>query len=138
MLARANAQAFASIPLIQAGRWVGVITFNWQAPHAFTPQEAALYKAFIGMASPAVESQRLLKQTQARARREQTLREVTARLRGSTDPDAVMRALARELGTVLGRPTFVRLVTPGGGNAEELTQKPVPQMTGGDGPKAVS
>ena len=54
--------------------------------------------------------------TQRRARREQTLREITARVRGSTDPDTIVRTALRELGNTLGRPTFVRL-----GNAEQLS-----------------
>lgn len=56
-----------------------------------------------------------LEDIQAHARREQALREITARVRGSTDPDAIARAAARELGVALGRPAFVRL-----GSAEEL------------------
>lgn len=58
---------------------------------------------------------RQLGEIQARARREQALREIAARVRSFTDPDAVARAAARELGAALGRPAFIRL-----GSADEL------------------
>ena len=76
------------------------------------------YRALIGLGSPAVASRRLFLQAQVRARREQILREITTRVRGFTDPEAIVRAAVRELGTALGRPTFVRL-----GSAEELMKQ---------------
>jgi PAS domain S-box-containing protein len=63
------------------------------------------------------EREQLVQDIQARAHREQILREVTARVRSSTDPDTILRIAIRELGTALGRPSFVRL-----GSAEQLSQ----------------
>jgi hypothetical protein len=47
------------------------------------------------------------------------LREITARVRNSTEPDTIVRTAVRELGTALGRRTFIRL-----GDAERLSQPP--------------
>jgi anti-anti-sigma regulatory factor len=51
-------QTTAIIPLTQAGRWVGLLSFHWRELHAFSEQEIALYSALIGLGSPAVESLR--------------------------------------------------------------------------------
>lgn len=123
-----DTRAMVIIPLSQAGRWVGLVSFNWGEPHEFSEQETEIYRAFIGLATPTVEERRQFKRVQARVRREQILREITSRVRGFTDPNAVIRAAVRELGAALGRSTFVRL-----GSAEELSQTPAAWTDSGDG-----
>ncbi len=118
-------RAVAIIPLTQVGRWAGLVTLSWDEPHQFSEREREIYRALVTLAAPVVASRRLLERAQARARREETLREITAHVRGFTDPDAIVRAAVRELGTALGRPTFARL-----GSAQELSQPPT---DGGDG-----
>jgi len=83
----------------------------------FTPKEIALCQGIVQQGAIAIENARLIEQTQARARREQILREITARVRSFTDPDTIARTAIRELGAALGRPAFVRL-----GSAEELAR----------------
>jgi GAF domain-containing protein len=61
-----------------------------------------------------IENLRLSEQTLKRAQREQALRQVTSAVRGSTDPATILRAAVRELGTLLGRKTVVRLETAEG------------------------
>ncbi len=61
LLAQTGSRAMVVIPLAQAGRWVGLIIFAWGEPHEFGEQEAAIYQAFMGLASPAVENRRLVK-----------------------------------------------------------------------------
>ncbi len=46
------------IPLTQAKRWVGILTFNWDEVHEFSEQEVEIYHALIGLGSPAVASHR--------------------------------------------------------------------------------
>jgi GAF domain-containing protein len=53
----------------------------------------------------------LLKATEERARREQTLREITSAMRSSTNPATIMQTAVRELANVLGRRTTVRMTT---------------------------
>lgn len=60
-----------------------------------------------------IESLRLSEQTQERAQREQALRQITSAVRGSTDPATILRTAVRELGTLLGRKTVIRLKTVG-------------------------
>jgi PAS domain S-box-containing protein len=52
--------ATVTIPLMQAGRWIAVVFFNWREPHPFSEQEVALYQALPDLVSPAVENRRLV------------------------------------------------------------------------------
>jgi len=112
----------AVAPLSVRGEVVGALGVYDDPQHPMSSDDLALVESVSEQVALALDSARLYEQTQARARREQTLREITARVRSSTDPDAVMRALVRELGTVLGRSTFVRL-----GSAEELSEPKAPR-----------
>ena len=78
------------------------------------PEGAVVLAAQVAVA---LQNARSYEQTQARIRHEQILRQITGRVRGSTNPDAIVRAAVRELGMALDRPTFVRL-----GNAEQLSR----------------
>ena len=59
-----------------------------------------------------ISNMSLLKSTEKRAQREQTLREITNALRSSTNPATIMRTAVEELGNVLGRKAIVQLITP--------------------------
>ncbi len=108
-------------PLVAGGQWMGYVNAIWGQMTHF--DEALLRQMSVlgGQAAVTVQGIYQLQETQRRARREQILREITAHVRGSTDPDVIARAAARELGAALGRRTFVRL-----GSAEQLSQPPTP------------
>ena len=78
------------------------------------------------------QTEQALATTQEFARREQALRQITSAVRGSTDPATILRTAARELGTLLGRKTIVRLATAREAPASQLDpiansgDKPVP------------
>jgi PAS domain S-box-containing protein len=63
VLIQADSQAMAVIPLIQAGRWVGLISMTWRKAHTFSPQESKILHALSSLASPVVENRRLLNRT---------------------------------------------------------------------------
>lgn len=119
MAIQSGSQALAIVPIAQAGRWLGLITFGWAEPHRFTQTERDTYNALIGLAAPAVQSRRLLIQAQSRAQREQALRQITSAVRSSTDPTIIMRTAVREIGSILGRKALIRLEQPG---ASDVTQ----------------
>jgi transcriptional regulator with GAF, ATPase, and Fis domain len=116
----------AYIPLTMRDQAVGVLEVGYRRGERvpITEEELRLLDSLADQASIAVQNTRLYEQTQARVRRERILREVTARVRSSTDPAVVMRTLARELGTALGRRAFVRLVSPPEGDAEPFSPAP--------------
>ena len=68
-----------------------------------------------------IESLRLSEQIEKRAQREQTLRQITNALRGSTNPETIMRVAVRELGSILGRKTIVQMIPSERGDQAEAT-----------------
>jgi GAF domain-containing protein len=77
------------------------------------------------------QTEQALATTKQLAQREQALRQITSAVRGSTDPATILRAAARELGTLLGRKTIVRLTntnqtTPTNTN-HNTTDAPAPE-----------
>jgi PAS domain S-box-containing protein len=117
-------------PIALRGEVIGVLGVHDDGARQWTDSEIALVEAVAERMAQTAENLRLLDETQRRARREQTLREITARVRGSSDPDTIVRTALRELGTTLGRPAFVRL-----GSAEQLRS---PATVAGRSPAAVA
>ncbi len=108
--------ASATIPLVSREGVVGTLSVSLKRPgRTFSDHDVNLMQTLADQAIVSFERLRLLEETGERARREQTLRQVTARVRGSTNPDIIVRAAVRELGNALGRPAFIRL-----GSAETL------------------
>jgi GAF domain-containing protein len=109
--------------MMVGGQAIGVLAVqSYTTPRLYTENHRELLISIASQAAIAIQNARLFEQTQtaraqaqARARREQILRQIIVRVSASTDPDTIMRATVRELGTALGRPAFVRL-----GSAEEL------------------
>ncbi len=81
---------------------VGVIGFHRPAEAGeWQPEEIALAEGVAERAALALENVRLLEETQRRAAQEQLLAEITARVRASTEIDAILRTSIRELGRAL-------------------------------------
>ena len=112
-----------ALPLISRGRSLGALTIQSSIPAAFSEEDISILRNMADHLAGTIDNANLIAQAQARAHREQVLREITARVRGFTDPDTVVRTAVRELGTALGRPTFIRL-----GSVEELSQPPATQQ----------
>jgi GAF domain-containing protein len=88
---------------------LGVLDVQSDVINRFTEEDVRIKTTLAGQIAVALENARLFEQTRARARREQILREVTVRVRGSIDADAIMRTAVQEVGRALGRPAFVYL-----------------------------
>jgi len=127
-LRQRNIRALGILPLTARGTQLGVLMLAGKAPYHFTGRQVQACSTLVGQMAVIMENRRLLRETEARARREQLLREITSRVRGSTDPDMIVRTAVRELGTALGRTAFIRL-----GSAEQLAQAPATQSAKGHG-----
>ncbi|MBN1934851.1 MAG: GAF domain-containing protein [Anaerolineae bacterium] len=115
-----NAKCFLGVPLLIGDQVQGLIAVqDYHRANVYTERDQAMLTAIAGQASVAIQNARLFAQMRERARREQILRQIASRVRSSTDPDVIVRAAVRELGTALGRRAFVRL-----GSVEELAQPP--------------
>ncbi len=104
------AKSWLGVPMMIGDAVLGVIAvqkFNQIEP--FNEHHRELLTAVANQAAIALENARLFEQVHARARREQILREITARVRNSADVDSVLRVAAKEVGHALGRQTFVYL-----------------------------
>ncbi len=64
VLTQMGLRALISIPLTQAGCWVGLINLGWDEPHESSEWEVKIYNALASLTAPAVHSRRLLAQTQ--------------------------------------------------------------------------
>ncbi|MBN1876227.1 MAG: GAF domain-containing protein [Anaerolineae bacterium] len=115
--------AYLTVPIQVSGQVVGVL--EGRRASGWTAEERAMAETLGDQLNAAVERARLYRETQQRAARERLLREVTARVRSSTDPETVLGTLLREVGTIFGRSTFVRL-----GSAEELGRAPAKPQNG--------
>jgi GAF domain-containing protein len=104
------AASWLGVPMMVGSQVIGIIGIqNWETPRTYNEQHLRLLTSVSGQAAIAIENARLFEQIQARARRERILREVTAKVRGATDADSVMRTAVQEIGRALGRRTFVYL-----------------------------
>ncbi len=106
-------------PMKIGDRIVGVMSVQSYQPGVYSREDLDLLVNIANQVTVALETARLFEQAEQRARREQILRQITTRVRGSMDPDTIVRTLARELGMALGRSAFVRL-----GSADELIRPP--------------
>ena len=84
------------------GRPLGVITLSHPEVGAFDENHARLLSTFANQAALAIENARLLEATQARARRERLIREITGKVQGSIDLDTILQTTVQELGKALG------------------------------------
>ncbi|HEY89561.1 MAG TPA: PAS domain S-box protein [Thermoflexia bacterium] len=115
---RSGSGSIIVVPLLYQGELLGTLTtVRRLSDPDFVEREVDLLATFAQQVAATVVNRRLLAQAQARAQREQLLREISTRVRSSIDVEAVMRTAVRELGNALDRPAFVRL-----GSAAELTR----------------
>lgn len=104
------ALCWLGVPMLRGDEVMGVIAVqSYSAPRIYNQHDADLLSAVANQATVAVNNARLFQQTQARARRETLLREITARVHSSADPDTILRTAVREVGSALGRETFIQL-----------------------------
>jgi GAF domain-containing protein len=112
-------QSWMGVPLRIAGQVAGVIALQNLQPHFFTRSHFDLLNAVANQASIAIQNARQFQQEQARAQREQRLREIAAKVRGSADVDTIMRTAVHEISQTLGRQAYVYLGSDVPGAAKE-------------------
>jgi GAF domain-containing protein/HAMP domain-containing protein len=95
--------SFLGVPLVsRAGRPLGAITLSHPEVGAFDENHARLLSTFANQAALAIENARLFETTQARARRERLIREITGKVQKSVDLDVILQTTVQELGKALG------------------------------------
>jgi GAF domain-containing protein len=97
------------VPLVLADQSLGFVMGNFDKLIDFTEVEIQRLSAIAGQVAITVQGLQLLKQTQARVKREQLLREVTEQINNATSTDVVLYRAAQELGRVLKQQVIVYL-----------------------------
>ena len=122
----ARSQSYLGVPIAVGDQILGAVALqSYTKARVYNEHDQDLLMAIAGQTAIALQNARLFEQIQRTAKREQTLRELAAQVRSSSDPDTIVRTAVRELGMALGRQTFIRL-----GDAAQLIKPPAP-------PKAV-
>ncbi|MGD8856696.1 MAG: GAF domain-containing protein, partial [Chloroflexota bacterium] len=102
--------SWLGVPMISGKQVLGVLAVqSFEEAGVYDEHHQDLLTAVASQVAIAIENARLFDQVQARAKREQILREITAQVRGKADVDTIMRTAAQEVGRALGRQSFVYL-----------------------------
>ena len=101
-----------AVPITLRGQTIGALGLRRDEAGDWTADDVAVVQAVAEQVALTLENMRLFEETRRRARREQIIREITAKMRGSTDLDTILQTTVQELAKVLGTSrTFVRLGT---------------------------
>jgi len=90
-------------PITLRGQVIGALGLQEEeGTRQWTADEIALVESVADQMALAIENARLFEATQARARRERLIHEITGKVQGSIDLDTILRTTVQELGKALG------------------------------------
>lgn len=116
---KTDARSWMGVPLRLGAEVTGVIVLQNSRSSFYSKAQFELLGAVANQAITVVQNARQFQHEQARAQRQQMLREIAAKVRSSADVDTIMRTAVHEIGQALGRQTFVYLGSETGGAARE-------------------
>lgn len=102
-------QSALFVPLYVSGQAIGTLNVGIKEQQEFNDRDENLLRQIAAMVGSTIENLRFLENEQARAQREQVLRQVTQRIRSSADVETIMRTAVQEIGRTLGRRTYIQL-----------------------------
>jgi GAF domain-containing protein len=103
-------KSWLGVPMVAGNEAIGVIAVqSFDEEGVYGDHHLDLLTAVARQAAGAVENARLIAQTQARARQEQILREITARVYAAPDAESILKTAAQEVSRVLGIETYAYL-----------------------------
>ncbi|MDH4137429.1 MAG: GAF domain-containing protein, partial [Anaerolineae bacterium] len=101
-----------AVPITLRGQTIGALGLRRDKAGGWTADDVAVVEAVAEQTAMTLENMRLFEEAQRRAQREQIIRDITTKMRGSTDLDTILRTTVQELAKVLGASrTFVQLGT---------------------------
>jgi GAF domain-containing protein len=102
-----------ALPLICRDRVIGALTVQSVVPQAFSDQDISILQTMADQVANALENAQLLQEMEGLVRRNQLVSDISARLSGALDMEAVLQTTVRELGAALGASeAVIRLVGP--------------------------
>ncbi|PID86863.1 MAG: hypothetical protein CSB13_02320 [Chloroflexi bacterium] len=102
-------KSIAIFPLVAGEHWFGILTVQSLANLNLTENDIRQITSLVEQAASVSQTQRLFKQTQSRARHEQLLREVTAKVYAAPDAESVLKTAVKEVNRIMGVDSFVYL-----------------------------
>ncbi|GAB4532512.1 MAG: hypothetical protein Kow0063_13140 [Anaerolineae bacterium] len=99
---RFGARSTIFVPLVVAGQWIGYINAIYQQPTIFPDAEVRRLMALSAQAAVVIQGIRQLQEIQARARREALIREITNKIRASTNLETILQTTVTEVSKALG------------------------------------
>ncbi len=90
------------VPLRIGQRVIGMLRVKHDLVHAFAAEDVAVFEIIADQLAVAVQNARLFEETLRRAEREQSVIEITGRIRGSSDPESMLQTALREVRLALG------------------------------------
>lgn len=90
------------VPLRIGQRVIGMLRVQHDLAHAFAAEDVAVFEIIADQLAVAVQNARLFEETLRRAEREQAVVEISGRIRGSSDPEAMLQTALREVRAALG------------------------------------
>ncbi len=96
-------KALVALPLSTYQSRLGFLLITYKTKgKSFTPQQVRFYTTVAQQMIVALENLRLLDASQRRARREEIIREITSKIRSSTDVEDILQTTVTELSKMLG------------------------------------
>jgi GAF domain-containing protein len=101
-----------AVPITLRGQTIGALGLRRDEVGDWTADDVAVVRAAAEQIALTLENMRLFEEARGHARREQMVREITAKMRSSTDLDTILQTTLQELAKALGTSrTFVQLGT---------------------------
>lgn len=123
-----TAESWLGVPMMRGAKAIGVMAIqNFNTPRLYEARHLDLFSAVANQATVAIDNAQRFQETQVRAQREQILREITAKVHGSADPDTILRTAVREISTALDRQAYIQISTGELSNGSAAQQIKAPQ-----------
>ncbi len=114
-----------NIGLVEAG-------FNKSSQTNISNAQIRLLKAFINQTALAIDNAQRYEASQRRARREAMIKEITTKVRASTNLDTILQTTVKEVGDAISsKRAYIQLVSSQKSNGKSLNPKQMPK--GGSG-----
>jgi GAF domain-containing protein len=97
------------VPLVVGNKVIGTLNAGYKETKKYKASDENLLRQAAALVSSNIENMRFLANEQARAQREQMLRQISQRIRSSADVETIMRTAVQEIGRTLGRKTYIYL-----------------------------
>jgi GAF domain-containing protein len=102
-----------AVPITLRGQVIGALRLRHKIGRTWQPEDIEVLRNVADRLALALDNTRLQEETRRRATRDRLVSEIAGQVRGSLDPDTILKTTVRELGRALGvRQAAVELTGP--------------------------